>query len=334
MPEPTEIDLSIVVPAYNEAASIDIFYDRVCTVIETLGMRAEFIFVNDGSTDDTLEKLLRHQRSDPRVVVIDLSRNYGKEIALTAGLDVTRGRAAIPIDADLQDPPELISDLVAAWQQGYRIVNARRINRQGETYIKKATASMFYWLIQRINREVRIPANVGDFRLIDRKALDAINSIREQHRFMKGIFSLVGFKQTFIDYERDPRFAGNTKFNYWKLWNLSLEGITSFTTLPLRLFVYLGFCVATMSFIYGLFILIKAVLVGDPVAGFPTLFVTITFLGGVQLMGLGVIGEYLGRVFNETKKRPLYFIDTIYQGEQSDTEITLPHHVEQRKAQL
>lgn len=231
-----------------------------------------------------------------------------------------RGRSALehqpqavgPIDTDLQDPPELIPDLVAAWQHCFTIVNARRRSRQGETMLKKTTASMFYKLMQRINHRIQIPANVGDFRLIDRKALDAINTMREQHRFMKGLFSLVGFKQTFIDYNRDPRFAGGTSFNYWKLWNLSLEGITSFTTLPLRMFAYVGFCVALMSFAYGILILVKAALIGDPVAGFPTLFVAITFLGGVQLVGLGVIGEYLGRVFNETKQRPLYFIDTIY----------------------
>ncbi len=323
MPDLTGIDISIVAPAYNEAASIDVFYERVSKVLETLGMGAELIFVNDGSTDDTLAKLLNHQRNDARIVIIDLSRNFGKEIALTAGLDAARGRAAIPIDTDLQDPPELIPELVAAWKKGYRIVNARRISRKGETVLKRVTASVFYRLIQRFNRQIQIPANVGDFRLIDRQALDAINSMRERHRFMKGIFSLVGFNQTFVDYKRDQRHAGKTSFNYWKLWNLSLEGITSFTTLPLRMFVYLGLCVAMMSFAYGSYILIKAAFFGDPVAGFPTLFVTVTFLGGVQLVGLGVIGEYLGRVFNETKQRPLYFIDTVYKSGEANSEVSI-----------
>lgn len=323
MADPRRIDLSIIAPAFNEAASIDAFYDRITQAIDKLGMNAEFIFINDGSTDQTLEKLLAYQSKDARVVVIDLSRNFGKEIALTAGLDIARGRAAIPIDTDLQDPPELIPDLVAAWQEGFTIVNARRRSRHGETLLKKATASMFYKLMQHINHRTQIPANVGDFRLIDRKALDAINTMREQHRFMKGIFSIVGFKQTFVDYNRDPRFAGGTSFNYWKLWNLSLEGITSFTTLPLRMFAYVGLCVALISFAYGIFILLKAALIGDPVAGFPTLFVTITFLGGIQLIGLGVIGEYLGRVFNEAKQRPLYFVDNIYRIEEIDGEISL-----------
>lgn len=312
MSDPNPIDLSIIVPTFNEAASIDEFYKRTSRVLENLALIVEIVFINDGSTDATLEMLLALQEKDPRIVVVDLSRNFGKEIALTAGLDLARGAAAIPIDADLQDPPEIIPELVATWQKGFAIVNARRRSRQGETILKKLTASLFYRLIQHFDRQSHIPANVGDFRLIDRKALDAINSMREHHRFMKGIFSIVGFKQTCVDYDRDPRFAGNTSFNYWKLWNLSLEGITSFTTLPLRIFVYVGLIVAVFSFTYGIIILVKVALVGDPVAGFPTLFVTTSFLGGVQLVGLGIIGEYLGRVFNETKRRPLYFIDTIY----------------------
>ncbi|MEL6840452.1 MAG: glycosyltransferase family 2 protein [Pseudomonadota bacterium] len=308
----TTPEISIVAPAYNEEASVQAFYDRVVGVLDTNEIAAEIIFINDGSTDGTLEKLVALHAQDSRVVIVDLSRNFGKEIALTAGLDHVRGRAAIPIDVDLQDPPELIPDLIAKWREGFVVVNARRRSRQGETFLKKTTASMFYRLMQKFDRHSAIPANVGDFRLIDRKALDAINTMRERHRFMKGIFAVVGFKQAFVDYDRDPRFGGQSSFNYWKLWNFSLEGITSFTTLPLRLFGYVGVLVALMSFAYGIFILIKALLFDDPVAGFPTLFVAVSFLGGVQLIGLGVIGEYLGRIFNETKNRPLYFVNAVY----------------------
>ncbi|MEL6682202.1 MAG: glycosyltransferase family 2 protein [Pseudomonadota bacterium] len=308
-------EISIVAPAYNEEASVEAFYERMVAVFADAGIDGEIIFVNDGSTDGTLSKLIDIHDLDPRVVIIDLSRNFGKEIALTAGLDHVRGQATIPIDVDLQDPPELIPELISKWREGYVVVNARRRSRQGESFLKKATASAFYKLMQMFDRHSSIPANVGDFRLIDRKALDAINSMRERHRFMKGIFAVVGFKQAFVDYDRDPRFGGTTSFNYWKLWNFSLEGITSFTTLPLRLFGYIGVIVALMSFGYGIFILLKAMFFDDPVAGFPTLFVAISFLGGVQLIGLGVIGEYLGRIFNETKNRPLYFVNTVYGSE-------------------
>ncbi|MEY1557509.1 glycosyltransferase family 2 protein [Yoonia sp. R2331] len=305
-------EISVVAPAYNEEDSLQAFYDRLTATFDGNKIDGEIVFVNDGSRDNTLPMLIALQAQDPRVVVVDLSRNFGKEIALTAGLDHARGRAAIPIDVDLQDPPELIVDLIAKWREGYDVVDARRRSRQGETFLKKATASLFYKLIKRLDRHSSIPANVGDFRLIDRKALDAINSMRERHRFMKGIFAFVGFKRTFVDYDRDPRFGGVTSFNYWKLWNFSLEGITSFSTLPLRAFGYVGFCVAVLSFFYGLFIMLKSLIFGDEVAGFPTLFVAISFLGGVQLIGLGIIGEYLGRTFNEVKNRPLYFINAVH----------------------
>ncbi len=309
----TTPEISIVAPAYNEEASVHAFFDRVVAVFDDHGIEGEIVFVNDGSTDGTLDALIALHARDKRVVIVDLSRNFGKEIALTAGLDHARGQAAVPIDVDLQDPPELIPELMAAWREGYIVVNARRRSRQGETYLKKATASAFYRVIQKFDRRAAIPENVGDYRLIDRKALDAITSMREHHRFMKGIFHLVGFKQTFVDYDRDPRFGGTSSFNYWKLWNFSLEGITSFTTLPLRLFGYIGFVVALLSFVYGMFIMTKALFFDDPVAGFPTLFVSVAFLGGIQLIGLGVIGEYLGRVFNETKNRPLYFVNAVYE---------------------
>ncbi len=305
-------DISIVAPAFNESDTIKTFHARLTAVLDALDLTSEIVFINDGSTDDTLDQILALKAVDPRIVLIDLSRNFGKEIALTAGLDHATGRATIPIDTDLQDPPELIPDLIAKWQQGFQVVNARRRSRQGESYIKKATAAQFYRIMQRFGQRYQLPKNVGDFRLIDRKALDAVNTVREHHRFMKGIFALVGFRHAYVDYDRDPRFGGTTSFNYWKLWNFSLEGITSFTTFPLRLFSYMGFLVALVSFVYGIIFLARVLAFGDPVSGFPTLFLTMTFLGGVQLIGLGVIGEYLGRVFNETKNRPLYFVNDIY----------------------
>ena len=316
-------EISVVAPAYNEEASVNAFFDRVVAVFDNHDIEGEIVFVNDGSTDGTLDALVELHSRDKRVAIIDLSRNFGKEIALTAGLDHARGQAAVPIDVDLQDPPELIPKLMEAWREGYTVVNARRRSRKGETFLKKATAAAFYRVVQKFDRASAIPENVGDYRLIDRKALEAIISLRERHRFMKGIFHIVGFKQTFVDYDRDPRFGGKSSFNYWKLWNFSLEGITSFTTLPLRLFGYVGFLVALLSFVYGATILVKAALFGDPVAGFPTLFVSISFLGGIQLIGLGVIGEYLGRIFNETKNRPLYFVNAVYEPSTNTSNLPL-----------
>jgi polyisoprenyl-phosphate glycosyltransferase len=300
--------ISIIVPAYNEKEVLPEFHRRVTKVIDALPLNAEIVYVNDGSTDDTLEILKSFQKVDPRVVIVDLSRNYGKEIALTAGLDHANGDVAVPIDADLQDPPELIQTLLEKWQEGYNVVYAIRISRVGETWLKKFTAHMFYRLMQRIGGRVTIPANSGDFRLIDRKALDALKLLREHHRFMKGLFALIGFRQTGISYHRDPRFAGKTKWSYWRLWNFSLEGITSFTTSPLRVSTYIGMLTAVFAFLYGFYIFAKALLIGDPVPGFPTLMVMIAFLGGIQLIVLGIIGEYMGRIFNETKNRPLYFV--------------------------
>jgi polyisoprenyl-phosphate glycosyltransferase len=300
--------ISIVVPAYNEDEGLAEFHRRVTVVLNNLSMDGEIVYVNDGSHDQTLEVLKKLQAMDSRVVIVDLSRNYGKEIALTAGLDHASGDAIVPIDADLQDPPELIPNLVAKWREGYDVVYARRISRASESWIKKATASTFYRLMQRLGGKVIVPANVGDFRLLDRKALNALKQIREQHRFMKGLFASIGFRQIALDYHRDARFAGETKWNYWRLWNFSLEGITSFTIVPLKLSTYIGLLTAFFAFIYGLYIFGKALFIGDPVPGFPSVMVMIAFLGGVQLIVLGIIGEYLGRVFNETKNRPLYFV--------------------------
>jgi glycosyltransferase involved in cell wall biosynthesis len=302
--------LSIVVPAYNEEAVLPEFHRRTAAVLDGLDLDAEVLYVNDGSKDRTLQVLRQLRAQDPRVGIVDLSRNFGKEIALTAGLDAARGDAVVVIDADLQDPPELIPELLRRWQEGYDVVYAQRESRAGESMAKKATAYAFYRLIQRMSR-VKIPADTGDFRLLSRRALDALKQLREQHRFMKGLFAWIGFPQIGVPYRRDPRFAGDTKWNYWRLWNFALDGITSFSIAPLKVASYLGLAIAAFAFFYALWIIAKTLLWGDPVPGFPTLIVVVLFLGGMQLMFLGVIGEYLGRMFDEAKRRPLYFLNGV-----------------------
>ena len=303
----TELTLSVIVPAYNEEEVLPEFHRRLTAVLKNIEGHCEILYINDGSNDNTLKAINDFQ--DPRVAIIDLSRNFGKEIAMTAGLDHARGQAVIVIDADLQDPPELIPKFIEKWQEGYDVVYAKRTSRDGETFIKKATAKLFYRLIQGVSR-VKIPANTGDYRLLSRRAVDALKQLRETHRFMKGLFAWIGYPQVAVEYRRDPRFAGSTKWNYWQLWNFALEGITSFTINPLKIATYLGLMTSLGSFTYGLFVIYKTLAFGDPVRGYPSLMVVILFLGGVQLMSLGVIGEYLGRMFNETKQRPLYLINS------------------------
>ncbi len=306
--------LSLVVPAYNEQEVLPEFHRRATAALDGLGMSYEVVYVNDGSADRTLDVLRDMQQRDPRTVVVSLSRNFGKEIALTAGLDHTRGDAVVVIDADLQDPPELIGQLVERWRQGHDVVYARRVRRDGETWFKRFTAHAFYRVIGGMSR-VRIPEDTGDFRLLSRRAVDAVRSLREQHRFMKGLFAWVGYSQVAVDYQRDPRAAGQTKWNYWKLWNLALEGITSFTIAPLKLATYVGLVIALTAFAYAGVIIFKTLIHGDPVRGFPTLMVTVLFMGGVQLLFIGVIGEYLGRIFNESKGRPLYFVGELLRAD-------------------
>ena len=302
--------ISVVVPAYNEQEVLRAFHARLVPVMEDIGLPWEVVLVNDGSRDATLEIMLALQASDPRVAVVNLSRNFGKEIALTAGLDhAAASEAVVVIDADLQDPPEVIPDLVAAWRRGFDVAYAQRRVREGETWAKKATAAAFYGFMQRIGGKVQLPPNTGDFRLMSRRAVDALLSLREQHRFMKGLFAWVGFPSVPVLYDRAPRAAGTTKWNYWKLWNLSLEGITSFTLGPLKIATYLGLVTAVFASFYGGWIVLRTLIWGNPVAGYPSLMAVVLFLGGVQLMTLGIIGEYLGRVFNETKGRPLYLVE-------------------------
>ncbi len=303
--------LSVVVPAYDEAEVLPAFHGRLAAVLDGLPMAAEVVYVNDGSRDATLVRLQALRERDGRIAIVDLSRNFGKEIALTAGLDHARGDAVVVIDADLQDPPELIPELVRVWQEGHDVVYAKRTEREGETWFKKFTALAFYRLIQRVSH-VHIPEDTGDFRLLSRRAVDALKQLREQHRFMKGLFAWIGFPQAAVAYRRDPRYAGTSKWNYWRLWNLALEGITSFTTAPLKLATYLGLATALGAFAYAAFVIYKALVFGEPVRGYPSLMVVILFLGGVQLLTLGVIGEYVGRMFNETKGRPLYLTKDYY----------------------
>ena len=264
--------------------------------------------MNDGSKDGTLHILKELQRTNPAVGVAALSRNFGKEAAMSAGLKLARGDAVILIDADLQDPPELIGEMVRVWQQGADVVNMKRSSRQGETWFKKASAAWFYKVINWLS-EVHIPENVGDFRLLSRRAVDALNQLPESNRFMKGLFAWIGYKQVVVEYVRHPRAAGETKWPYFKLLNFAIEGITGFSVVPLRLASYAGFLTAFSAFVYALFLLVKTLTIGDSVKGFPTLILTILILGGLQLMAMGIIGEYLGRLFMESKRRPLFLID-------------------------
>jgi glycosyltransferase involved in cell wall biosynthesis len=309
--------LSIVVPAYNEMEVLPEFHRRLVAVLDTIDMAAEIIYVNDGSRDRTLEVLSDIRRRDPRVAIVDLSRNFGKEVALTAGLDHACGDAITVIDADLQDPPELIIDLIKEWRNGHDAVYAQRTERAGESFIKKATAFLFYRLMQRVGR-VQIPQDTGDFRLISRRALDALLQLREQHRFMKGLFAWIGYPHKAVHYTRDSRHAGQTKWNYWGLWNFALEGITSFTTAPLKVATYVGLVTALIAFAYGSFMIVKTLVYGNPVAGYPSLIVVVLFLGGVQLTAIGILGEYVGRIFNETKRRPLYFVNQYHEPSGKD----------------
>ncbi|MCI5043642.1 MAG: glycosyltransferase family 2 protein [Aquisalinus sp.] len=302
--------LSIVCPAYNEEEVLALFHRRVRKAMTDIDQPFEVVFVNDGSRDTTLSLMQKIRERHSNTTIVDLSRNFGKEIALTAGLDATKGDAVVVIDADLQDPPELIGELIEGWQEGYDVVYAQRAERLGESWLKKKTAAAFYRLMRNIG-SVALPENTGDFRLMSRKVVNAVCELRERHRFMKGVFAWVGFPSKAVVYDRDPRAAGSTKWNYWKLWNLSIEGLTSFTIAPLKFSSYLGFATAALAIIAGIYYMAKAFLFGDPVAGFPTLITVMLFLGGVQLAVLGVMGEYLGRIFNETKARPLYFANMV-----------------------
>ncbi len=302
--------LVVVVPAFNESEGLRALHARLSAVFERMpDLACSVIYVDDGSRDDTWRVIESLAAEDTRVGALRLSRNFGKELALTAGLDRADGDAVVVIDADLQDPPELIPDFVAKWREGYDTVFGTRLEREGESWLKKFTAHAFYRLMGRLS-STPIPRDTGDFRLLSRRAVEALRGLRERHRFMKGLFAWVGFRQVALPYRRDARHAGLSKFNYWKLWNFALEGITSFSSIPLRMATYLGVLTAFFAFAFGVWIVLKTLLWGDDVPGYPSLMVVVLFLGGVQLMALGIIGEYLGRLYEEAKARPLYLIDT------------------------
>ena len=309
--------LAVVVPAHNEGESLREFHARLVAVLDKLDLTSEVLYVDDGSSDDTWALMCSLREADPRVATLKPSRNFGKELALTAGLDNVDADAVIVIDADLQDPPELIPEFVRWWRAGYDVVYGKRSTRVGESRLKKFTASAFYRVMERLSA-TPVPRDTGDFRLLNRRALGALKQLRERQRFMKGLFAWVGYRQKALVYERDARFAGSSKFNYWRLWNFALEGITSFSTAPLKIATYVGVFTAMLAFVFGLLVFARALMYGDPVRGYPTLLLVILFLGGVQLMALGLIGEYLGRLYVEVKQRPLYLIDEHHASHQPD----------------
>lgn len=303
--------LSIVVPVYNEEEVLPLFHRRLTTALSALSDHYEVIFIDDGSKDNSYQVLKTIRQCDSTVGVARFTRNFGKECAISAGLQLARGEAVIIIDADLQDPPEQIPSMVDAWQAGAKIVNMKRRRRDGETSFKKATAHLFYRTINLVS-EVPIAQDVGDFRLLSREAVDALNSLPERCRFAKGLFAWIGFEQVTLEYDRDARLAGKTKWRYWRLWNYALDGITSFSTTPLKFATYTGLISAISAFIYAFYFLLKAFFFGDPVHGFPTLIVTILLVGGLQLLAIGIVGEYVGRLYIEVKQRPQYLLEDFH----------------------
>lgn len=299
--------LTLVIAAYNEEAVLPEMHRRLSAVLDGLDAESQVLYVDDGSRDGTWAVLESLAAADPRVRLVRLARNFGKELALTAGLDRVETDAAIVLDADGQDPPELIPDFVARWREGFDVVYGTRTRRDGETWLKRFTAAAFYRVMSKLS-QTPIPPDTGDFRLMSRPVLDALRQLRERQRFMKGLFTWVGFRQVPLPYERAPRLAGGTKFNYWRLWNLAIEGITSFSTVPLRVATYVGLFTALAAFGWGVFIVLRTLVWDDPVQGWPSLMTVVLFLGGLQLVALGIIGEYLGRLYLEAKQRPLYLV--------------------------
>lgn len=307
--------ISILIPAYNEEEVLRHLYERLGKLAgETPHYDFEFLFINDGSRDRTLEMIKEYAKDDSRIAYVNLSRNFGKEIAMIAGLDHVTGDAAVIIDADLQDPPELIPQMIKYWEEGYDDVYARRKSRAGESWFKKITSEVFYKLLQK-STNIPIQRDTGDFRLLSRRCIEALQKFRESERYTKGMFSWIGYKKKEILYDRDPRAAGETKWNYMKLTNFAIDGITSFTTAPLRISTILGMLVSLAAFIYIIYLVIRTIFFGSDLAGYPSMMAVILFLGGVQLLSLGVIGEYIGRIFNETKQRPLYFVEEYHESD-------------------
>lgn len=306
------LKISIVTPFFNEGDGIYLYNSAITNLIEQLPQYDfEVVCVDDGSRDDTLQKLIQLADADHRFRVLELSRNFGKEAALTAGIDAALGDAVIPFDADLQDPPDLIPKMIEMWKQGFEVVLARRSDRRSDTFLKRTTAALFYRLHNKLST-IQIPENVGDFRLMDRRVVSALRKLPEQQRFMKGLFAWVGFRTTTIDYARQPRIAGNTKFSGSKLWNFALEGITSFSTAPLKLWSYLGAVCACFTLFYAGIVIVRTTIYGIALPGYASLLVAILFFGSVQLISIGILGEYIGRIYVESKKRPQYLIRSEY----------------------
>lgn len=306
--------ISILIPAYNEQGNLEALYHRLGKLAnDNKSYEFEFLFVNDGSRDKTLDMIKEYANEDNRISYVNFSRNFGKEIAMIAGFDHVTGDATVIIDADLQDPPELIPQMIKYWEEGYDDVYAKRESREGETWFKKASSKWFYKLLQKTTH-IPIQIDTGDFRLLDRRCIEALKQMRESQRYTKGMFSWIGFKKKEIVYKRDARAAGSTKFNYAKLINFAIDGITSFTTAPLRISTFLGFIVSLFAFLFIIIVVIKTIVFGDTVSGYPSLMAVMLFLGGVQLLSLGIIGEYIARIFNETKGRPLYFVEEYHHG--------------------
>jgi glycosyltransferase involved in cell wall biosynthesis len=307
-----QIQYSIVIPVYNEEEVIHETYRRLTKVMSLTGEPYELLFVNDGSRDHTADILKDYSEKDESVVLLDFSRNFGHQIAITAGMDYSRGKAVVVIDADLQDPPELILEMIAKWKQGYDVVYAKRTNRKGETFFKKQTAKMFYRFLQSMT-DIDIPLDTGDFRLLDRRVCDQMNNLQEKNRFVRGLVSWVGFKQTAVEYERDERLAGESKYPLKKMLQLSMDGITSFSYKPLKLASYAGATLSGIGFIYLFVVLYLKLFTNSTVPGWSSLIVIQLIFNGIILLILGMIGEYIGRIYDESKHRPLYIIQDIYQ---------------------
>jgi len=299
--------ISFVVPMHNEELSLETFFGRVGSVMQPLDCDYEIVCVNDGSRDATMNRLVEASQRDGRIKVVDLTRNFGKDIALTAGLDYATGDAVVPIDADLQDPPECVPEMIRLWREGWDVVYGTRIDRSSDTLGKRISANWFYQIFNSIS-EIPIPANTGDFRLMDRLVVGDVRRLRERNRFMKGMFAWVGYRQTSVDYARPVRQVGETSWNLWKLWNFALDGIVAFTTLPLRVWSYLGVLISVGSFLYAVVLMLRVLVFGADVPGYASIMVVVLVFGGLQLLTMGIVGEYLARIYLEVKQRPLYLV--------------------------